>query len=135
MAMMVEQFGFAMMPSCAAMASGLISGITSGTFGSMRKAEELSTTTAPARAAIGANFFEIEPPALKNAMSMSSKLFSVSSSTSTSRPSNRIVLPADRADASSRSFEIGKCRSSKNAETRRPRLPWRPQSRLYIAHS
>ena len=34
----------------------LISGITSGTSGSMRKAEELSTTTAPAFTAAGANF-------------------------------------------------------------------------------
>ena len=55
------------------MASGLISGITSGTVGSMRNAEELSTTTAPAWAAMGANFFEIDPPALKNAMSMFAK--------------------------------------------------------------
>src|ERR1035437_8914540 len=69
MAMIVEQFGLAMMPWCWRMASGLISGMTSGTFGSMRKADELSTTTAPAWAAMGANFFEIDPPAEKKAMS------------------------------------------------------------------
>ncbi len=84
--MMVEQFGLAMMPACPAMASGLISGMTSGTEGSMRNAEELSTTTAPARTAMGANFFEIDPPALKKATSTSRKLFSVSSSTAISRP-------------------------------------------------
>ena len=44
------------MPLCSRMRRALISGITSGTFGSMRKADELSITTAPAFTAIGANF-------------------------------------------------------------------------------
>ncbi len=69
-AMMVEQFGLAMMPSCAAAASGLISGITSGTAGSIRKAEELSTTTAPLFAAAGPSARDVPPPAEKKAMSM-----------------------------------------------------------------
>src|SRR4051812_25311414 len=50
---MVEQFGLAMIPRCLATSCGLTSGTTRGTSGSIRKALELSTTTAPARAAIG----------------------------------------------------------------------------------
>src|SRR5437899_820862 len=45
-AVIAEQFGTAMMPLCSRIRPALISGITSGTFGSMRKAEELSITTA-----------------------------------------------------------------------------------------
>src|SRR5258708_29180523 len=53
---MVEQFGLATMPlGMRARASALTSGTTSGTSGSMRQALELSTTTAPARAARGEN--------------------------------------------------------------------------------
>ena len=53
---MVEQLGLAMMPLCQSTSSGLTSGTTSGTSGSMRQAEELSTTTQPASRAMGANF-------------------------------------------------------------------------------
>ena len=58
-----------MMPLCSRMRRALISGITSGTFGSMRKAEELSITTAPALTAAGENFREMPPPAENSAMS------------------------------------------------------------------
>src|SRR3972149_121966 len=52
---MVEQFGLAIMPLCAAMACGFTSGTTRGTFGSMRNGLELSITTAPDAAAAGAD--------------------------------------------------------------------------------
>ena len=39
----------------------------------MRKAEELSTTTAPAFTAMGANFLEMPPPAENSAMSTPAK--------------------------------------------------------------
>ena len=52
--MIAAQFGLAMIPWWRAISSGLISGTTSGTAGSMRNAEELSITTAPLRTAIGA---------------------------------------------------------------------------------
>ena len=45
--MIVVQLGFAMMPRCFWISAGLISGTTKGTSGSIRKAEELSITTAP----------------------------------------------------------------------------------------
>lgn len=57
-----------------AMASGLTSGMTSGTPCVMRNADELSTTTAPAAWAMGPNFLLIEPPALNRAMSTPAKL-------------------------------------------------------------
>src|SRR3954453_3264478 len=47
MSCIVEQFGLAMMPLWASSASGLTSETTSGTPGSRRKAEGLSTTTHP----------------------------------------------------------------------------------------
>ena len=55
MAAIVVQLGLAMMPLgvCRA-ASGLTSETTSGTSGSIRQADELSMTTAPAAAALGA---------------------------------------------------------------------------------
>ena len=69
-----------MMPLCSRMRRALISGITSGTFGSIRNAEELSITTAPAFTAAGENFREMPPPAENSAMSTPSNDFSVSSS-------------------------------------------------------
>src|SRR5437588_4863858 len=51
---MVEQFGLATIPlGMYARAWALTSGTTNGTSGSIRQADELSTTTAPAFAAIG----------------------------------------------------------------------------------
>ncbi len=70
MAAMVVQFGLAMMPlGRSAMASGLTSETTSGTSGSPRQAEELSITTAPAAATLGASSREVAPPAEKITMS------------------------------------------------------------------
>ena len=97
---MVEQFGLAMMPLCFAISSGLISGITSGTSGSMRKVEELSMTTAPRFAASGARVLLMLPPA-KRAMSIFSKDSGFASSTVYSFPFTSTFFPADRFDARS----------------------------------
>ena len=82
---MVEQFGLAIMPRFfhIAMSLGLHSGTTSGISLSILKWLVLSITTAPLSAANLANFSETEPPALKNAISISCSLktFSVSSFT------------------------------------------------------
>ncbi len=48
------QLGTATMPRWPSSACSLTSGTTSGTAGSMRKADELSITTAPASTAAGA---------------------------------------------------------------------------------
>ena len=107
-AVIAEQFGLAMMPLWSRMRPALISGITSGTFGSIRKAEELSTTTAPALTAAGANFREMPPPAENSAMSTPSNDFSVSSSITIFWPRKSMVLPAERALASALSLPTGK---------------------------
>ena len=58
MATMVVQLGLATMPlGIEARACGLTSATTRGTSGSMRHADELSTTMAPAAATRGANSF------------------------------------------------------------------------------
>ena len=69
----VEQFGLAMIPLWRAMAWALTSGTTSGTVGSIRQALELSTTTAPAFAAIGLHSREIDAGVLDRTMSTPSK--------------------------------------------------------------
>jgi hypothetical protein len=75
----------------------LISGMTSGTLGSIGNAEELSITTAPAFTAAGKNFLEVPPPAENNAMSTPSKEFSVSSSRSFAHDSRRSCRPNVRS--------------------------------------
>ena len=70
MTAIVVQFGLATMPlPMWSSASGLTSETTSGTSGSMRHADELSTTSAPAAAKRGAHSREVAPPALKSATS------------------------------------------------------------------
>ena len=70
MAAMVVQLGLAMMPlGRSASAWGFTSATTSGTCGSLRKADELSMTTAPAAATLGARAREVSPPAEKKTMS------------------------------------------------------------------
>ena len=71
----VEQFGLAMMFFLVkpATASALTSGTISGTSGSMRQADELSITTAPAAAIFGDHSFDTAPPADIRQMSTSEK--------------------------------------------------------------
>src|SRR6266568_4463014 len=108
------------------MRSALISGITSGTFGSMRKADELSTTTAPAFTAMGVNFLEMLPPAENSAISTPSNELSLSSSIMTLWPRKSIVLPADRALASALSLPTRKARLSMVAMNSAPTAPVTP---------
>ncbi len=86
-AVIAAQFGLAMMPLWSRMRFALISGITSGTFGSMRKAEELSTTTAPDFTAMrGETSSRCRCRPQNSAMSTPSKARSVSSSITTGLP-------------------------------------------------
>ena len=62
---MVEQFGFAMILSAGVKVLALISGTTNFLVGSIRQAEELSTTVMPAAANWGAISNELLPPAEK----------------------------------------------------------------------
>src|SRR5262249_24775178 len=78
----VEQLGFAMIPFGRDFAAAMFtSGTTRGTSGSIRHALELSITTAPHFAAIGAYSRDALAPALKSATSTPSNDFGPSSST------------------------------------------------------
>jgi hypothetical protein len=70
MAAMVVQLGLATMPfGIESSAPGLTSATTSGTSGSIRHAEELSTTVTPWDATLGASSLDVPPPAENRAMS------------------------------------------------------------------
>src|SRR4051794_26782627 len=86
-AAMVVQLGLAMMPLTASlMASGLTSLTTSGTSGSIRNADELSMTMAPASEYLAASAREEPAPAENSAMSMPDRSAVDASSTTMSSP-------------------------------------------------
>ena len=108
MATMVVQLGLATMPlGIERRAWALTSGTTRGTSGSMRHAEELSTTMAPAAATLGASSFEVAPPAENRATSTPEKSAVAASSTTTSLSPQAKVRPADRLEAKARSEATG----------------------------
>src|SRR2546430_7863337 len=78
----------------------------------MRNADELSTTVAPARTAMGAKRFEVLPPAENSAMSTPLKLCSFNSRTGRLWPRNASILPAERAEANSRDRKSTRLNSS-----------------------
>src|SRR5689334_17880918 len=125
-AVMAAQFGLAIMPLCSLMRPPLISGMTSGTFGSMRNADELSITTAPAFTATGANFLDMAPPAENSAISTPWNELSVSSSTTISRPRKLSLWPAERLLASAFSPPTRKPRRSMVAMNSAPTAPVTP---------
>ena len=87
-------------------------------------------TVAPARTASGAKRFEVPPPAENSAMSTPAKLDSVSSRTGSGSPRNGSVLPAERAEANSRSSrerEASLLEAADQLDARRRR--WRRRSR------
>src|SRR5215471_1921769 len=97
---MVEQLGLATIPlGMLRRASGLTSGTTSGTSGSMRQALELSTTIAPARAAIGENSRLIDAGVLDRTISTPANASGRNSSTGYDLPWDSIALPALRSEA------------------------------------
>src|SRR6266851_6154157 len=127
------QFGLAIRPSWRARSCAFTSGTTSGTLGSMRKADELSITIAPAARAAGANSRLRPAPALKKAMSMPLKESAFSSSTLQALPLNSSVLPAERAEASSLSEPTGKFRRSRTRRISMPTAPVAPTMAMFGA--
>ena len=106
--MMVVQLGFEMTPLCFLTSSGFISGTTSGTSGSRRKALELSTNTAPAAFISSTKRSAMSFSAAPRTMSRPLK-FSAQAST-TVWPS--MTLPAEFLLASRRSSATGKLLSA-----------------------
>src|SRR4051812_29109350 len=97
---MATQFGLAMIPlGIRSSAWALTSGTTSGTSGSIRHAEELSTTVAPAFAAIGLNSRLTDAGVLDRTISTPWNASGRIGSTVCDRPPNVTVLPALRSDA------------------------------------
>lgn len=111
-ATIVEQLGFEITPLCFSTELGLISGITNGTVGSIRKAELLSITTQPCLRASSVNCLEMLPPALKMAKSSPWKASGVVSRTVSRFPQALYSRPADREDASKRVSATGNSRNS-----------------------
>ena len=123
---MVEQLGLAIIPWCPRAAAGFTSGTTRGTSGSMRKALELSTTTAPARAASGAKRRDMPPPAEKSAMSMPEKESSSRTCTGMLSPLKSKALPRERSLASRVSPAAGNSRCSSTFIISCPTMPVAP---------
>src|SRR5205085_3233843 len=97
---MVVQFGLATIPfGIDWRAWAFTSGTTSGTSGSMRQADELSMTIAPALAAIGLNSRLTEAGVLDKTRSTPAKASGRSASTGYARPRNASGCPALRGEA------------------------------------
>ena len=112
-AAIVVQLGLAMMPLGGFTASsGLTSLTTSGTSASLRHAELLSTTTAPACTSLGAYSRDVVAPADISARSMPAKSAVAVSSTVMSRPPNGSTVPADLAELKNRTSSTGTSRCS-----------------------
>ena len=129
---MVEQFGLAMMPlGVSAAAAAFTSGTIKGTSGSARKADELSTTSAPLLAAIGDQCRDVPPPAENNASGTPSNTSGAISTTVCSSPRNRTVLPALRAEATGTSSCTGKARCSSTRSISAPTMPVAPTTATF----
>ena len=126
MSTIVVQLGLAMIPLCLKASSLLTSATTSGTSGSIRKADELSTTMAPASANAGAYWRLRSPPAEKRAMSMPAGSAVARSSTSMPPKPVERTVPAERSDAMSRNRPTGKDRSARMSRMTRPTAPVAP---------
>jgi hypothetical protein len=128
-AAIVVQLGLATMPfGVLSRSPGFTSLTTSGTSASIRQADELSTTIAPASAARGARVSEAVLPLLNSAMSMPAKSAVAESSTTTSPSAQGSVLPADRADAKKRTSSRGKARCASRVRMTPPTWPVAPNT-------
>ena len=132
---MVEQFGLAMILSSRVSTSALISGTTSFLVGSIRQAEELSTTVVPTSANLGAHSSEVPPPAEKMAMSGRAATASAMPITLYVRPLYVISLPTDFSEATGRSSVKGKLRSSSTWSILEPTKPVAPTTATFIFFS
>src|SRR5262249_30768432 len=132
-AVMAVQFGFAMRPWWSFAASGLISGITRGTSGSIRNADELSMQTVPFAAAAGSSSRDAAPPHDTSATSTPSHHPSPLARTSISLSRNGIREPAERSVANSSRSSRGKARSSSTRVIWLPTAPVAPTTATRIS--
>src|SRR5438105_13386727 len=124
---MVEQLGLAMIPfGIRASAPAFTSGTTSGTSGSMRQALELSTTTAPARAAIGLYSRLTSAGVLDRTISTPANASGARRSTEYDLPRKSMLLPALRSEARNLIVRQGKSRSIRTCRMISPTAPVAP---------
>ena len=96
---MVEQFGLAIILSEEFNCPALISGIINFLEGSILQAEELSITTVPASANLGAHSKDVDPPAENKAMSGRKETAVFSPTTWRELLPNTIFFPTDLSEA------------------------------------
>src|SRR6056300_689397 len=109
---MVEQLGLAIILSVAVSSFPLISGTTNFLVSSIRHAELLSITVMPASENLGAQIFEVSPPAEKIAtLGFIEMAFSIPT-TSYEFPLKEIDLPTDLSEATGINSLTGKFLSS-----------------------
>src|SRR3990170_438735 len=123
---MVVQLGQATIPRWPAIACALISGTTRGTDGSMRKALDLSTTTAPDLTASGAYSLDWAEPAEKRATWTPLNASGPTFSTRIFSPLKVTVLPTERSEAKARSSRTGNLLSSRILRVVCPTAPVAP---------
>ena len=134
----VVQFGHDAMPfGMSRMSSGFTSATTSGTSGSMRNADDLSMTFAPAAAACGDHSIEIGSSTSTITRSRPSKQPGAQHlARRPRRPSNGSLRPSERGDAYSAQLARPGTRAPRGSATSRCRpCRWHPSHRLARPYS
>ena len=111
----------------------MISGIINFLLGSIRQAEELSITTVPCSANLGAHSIEVSPPAENNAISGLMETALDSPTTLKLLSLKSIFLPTDRAEATGINSVIGKLRSESTCNITSPTIPVAPTIASFIS--
>src|SRR5215210_8146332 len=109
---MVEQLGLAIILSSLVRTSAFTSGTTNFFVGSIRHADELSTTVIPAAANFGASSSDVLPPAEKIARSGLAAIASSADMILYFFPLNSTCLPIDLSEATGNNSSTGKFLSS-----------------------
>src|SRR3569833_1008717 len=129
---MVLQLGFAMILSSVVKTSAFTSGTTNFLVGSMRQADELSTTVVPASANNGACASEVFPPAEKRARSGFCFIASSTETTLYCLPLNVTCLPTLFSEATGINSVTGKLRSARTCNILVPTNPVAPTTATFI---
>src|SRR5690606_493708 len=129
---MVEQFGFAIILSFSLRTDALTSGTTNFLSGSIRHAEELSTTVVPTSANFGAYSVDVAPPAEKRAISGFIAIASSGVTTLYLEPLNVMSLPLLLSEATGINSSRGKFLSSRTLKIMDPTKPVAPTTAIFI---
>ena len=128
----VEQLGFAIIRSFFVNDFAFISGTISFLLGSILQAEELSITTLPAEANLGAQAKDISPPAEKSAISGFKLRALCKSITLCSSPLKIIFLPILFSEAAKINLDTGKFLCSIMDKRTEPTKPVAPTIATFI---